>query len=290
MNHCAALLSEARATADRASAAAAVSIRPLAAMDELVVAGGLFDQVWGLRPGEPSEIQPALLRALEHSGSYVVGAFDGAEMIAASVAFLAAPMGRGLHSHITGVLPERTGAGIGAALKWHQRAWSLERGIDTVSWTYDPLIARNAYFNIARLGARPREYLVDFYGMMTDELNAGQPSDRALAVWDLGSGATVSAARGERPIGSMDALVDSGAQVWLAADSDGAPILRQGPADRVLLTVPADVEALRRTDPVSALRWRLALRDALAPLIGDEGWRVVDFLRQGCYVLERSES
>ena len=282
-----AAVSEPEATAQRACAKAGITVAPLTTMPEMRSAAALFDRVWGLGPGEQSEMQPALLRALEHAGGYVVGAYAGKELVAASVAFLAAPIGRGLHSHITGVTQGRAGTGVGAALKWHQRAWCLRRGIDVVTWTYDPLIARNSFFNIARLGARPGEYLVDFYGVMADELNAGQPTDRVLAVWNLT--AEPVKARGEAnfsPRSAADWLA-AGAQVRL----DQLGRADDTEADTLLIAVPADVETLRRNDPDQALRWRLVLREVLAPLIGpDTGWGVVDFLRDGWYVLTRNNS
>ena len=284
---------------DGALTRSGVQIRPLHTMDEMSVACSLFDEVWGLGPGETSEIQPPLLRALEHSGSYVVGAFRGSLMVAASVAFLAFPPapidqdpssrssigspGRGLHSHITGVLPDVAGSGVGAALKWHQRAWALDRGLNTITWTYDPLIARNSFFNVARLGATPQEYLVDFYGLMTDGLNVGQPSDRALAVWELTSRRVLDRAAGASAAPAPESP-------WrLAADGRGRPEVRTLPetADTVRIAVPADVEAMRRSDPGAALAWRLAVRECLAPLIEDPAWRVSGFDKAGAYVMTR---
>ena len=277
----------AHATATAAAARSGVTIRTLTAMDDLSAACELLDRVWGLGPGQTSEIQPPLLRALEHAGSYVVGGYRDDHLVAASVGFLAAPIGRGLHSHITGVLPQMAGKGVGAAIKWHQRAWALDRGLDTVTWTYDPLIARNSYFNVTRLGARPREYLIDFYGLMTDELNAGQPSDRALAVWELNSRSVLDAAAG-----SVIEPDVSSAHWRLVADPAGRPEIPPSDnaadtIDTVLVAVPPDVEALRRSDPDGALAWRLALRECLAPLIADPGRLVTGFLKSGAYVLSR---
>lgn len=293
----ASLLDRALATAGQAAARSGVVIRPLTTLAEMTECCRLFDHVWGLQPGETSEIQPALLRALEHSGSYVVGAYAGPEMIASSMAFLAAPIGRGLHSHITGVQPGRAGSGVGAAIKWHQRAWALARGIDTVTWTYDPLIARNAFFNIARLGARPQQYLVDFYGLMTDQLNAGQPSDRALVVWDLTSDAVSACAAGRFSRNRRQDLELDGCRIALASGSDDEPVAGDDPAetsvreaDLTLVVVPEDIEAMRRGEPDRAMRWRRALRSALAPLIEDPDWQVTDFLRSGCYVFSRGQT
>ncbi|MET3808509.1 putative GNAT superfamily acetyltransferase [Nakamurella sp. UYEF19] len=295
----AALLAEARGTAERAAARSLAEIRPLESMPDLITACALFDRVWGYQPGQASEMQPPLLRALEHSGSYLAGAYRDEEMVAASVAFFAVPLdsggggrpGRpGLHSHITGVLPGMAGSGIGAALKWHQRSWALERGIDLVTWTYDPLIARNSFFNVARLGAVPQEYLVEFYGLMDDQLNAGQPTDRALAVWELASDTVVDRAVGRAAARSTADLTEAAAGVRLSVGRDGRPQQRDTDAATQLIGVPTDIEGLRRKDPDAALAWRLALRETMAPLIADPAWQVVDFLGSGSYVFARNHS
>ncbi len=187
------------------------------------------------------------------------------------------------HSHIVGVLPGRVGRGAGRAIKLVQRAWCLERGIDTMTWTYDPLIARNAYFNLQRLGASAVEYLPDFYGKMTDTINAGQHSDRILTRWDLTATPPTPGAAGP----------DIAEALPVVAEVDGAPTTFEPPADAnrpVSVALPADIEALRRTDNDLAIRWRLETRRALGELLRDD-WVVTGFVRPGAsgpaYVLER---
>ena len=104
---------------------------------------------------------PNLLRALAHSGNYAVGLYDGERMVGASVAFFAAPAERSMHSHITGVLPDHQSHGLGRVLKQHQREWALARDVGHITWTFDPLVARNAHFNLRVLGTRVTEYLVE---------------------------------------------------------------------------------------------------------------------------------
>ena len=149
------------------------------------------------RPAGPAvEVQPHLLRALGHGGNYVVGAYrPGGSMVGASVAFFTAAAGIG-----DALAHHRCAAGKGRSwdrrrLKWHQRRWALERGLTTITWTYDPLIARNSFFNLTRLGARPESYFVDFYGVMDDGPNRGQPTDRMQVRWDLTAASTVDAER-----------------------------------------------------------------------------------------------
>ena len=82
---------------------------------------------------------------------------------------------------------------MGFALKLHQRAWCLDRGITLMEWTYDPLVARNAYFNLSKLGATVAEYLPDFYGVMGDGINRFDESDRILVHWPLEDAVVVDA-------------------------------------------------------------------------------------------------
>lgn len=293
------LLVQAAATAAMAADRAGVVIRPLETLDQMQAACVVLNEVWGIGPGQASEIQPHLLRALGHGGNYLVGAYgaDG-EPVGASVSFFTEPLGAAMHSHITGVLATVAGRGVGAALKWHQRQWSLERGLSRITWTFDPLVARNAYFNLTVLGARPESYDVDFYGPMDDGPNRGQPTDRVQVGWDLAGPAAVRAATaaadpGMRSAGTdLDVLLAAGAAVVLSVGEDGSPAAGRPPASPdavVLVGLPRDIEAMRRSDPALALAWRLQSRAALEPLIADKSWQVRGFVRSGWYVVERRQ-
>ena len=159
-----------------------LSIRELDTVADVFAASAVLSEVWG---GDRTGMPPNLLRALAHSGNYAVGLFEDDRLVGASVAFFAEPAARSMHSHITGVLPSAQGRGFGRMLKQHQREWGLRRGIGHVTWTFDPLVARNAHFNLAVLGARVTEYLVDHYGAMDDGVNRGDESDRLMVSWAL---------------------------------------------------------------------------------------------------------
>lgn len=182
----------AAAAAERAALDAGVSVAELHDPDEILAACGLLDRIWRPQPGNPL-ITPELLRVFAHSGSYVVGVHRDGEMTGVCLGFLATA---GLHSHIAGVAGSARGRNVGFAVKLHQRAWALARDITTVTWTFDPLVSRNAYFNLAKLGAVPSEYLADFYGTMHDAVNAGTETDRLLVRWELTGGSAVGAAAG----------------------------------------------------------------------------------------------
>lgn len=233
----------------------------------------LFQRIWQ-EPQLP--VDPPMVRALAYAGNYVAGAYAGEELIGAAIAFLGENAhGRHLHSHITGVASAYRASGIGYRLKQHQRSWALARGVPLVCWTYDPLVRRNAYFNFHKLGADPTEYLPDFYGDMTDGINAGQPSDRMYISWDLASPRAVAAAAGTLTEADL-----TGAQVLLDEDRK----VRTTGSGRVLVAIPADVEKLRGTDPSLARDWRHAVRDAMVGCL-EAGRRVVGVSREGWYVM-----
>jgi predicted GNAT superfamily acetyltransferase len=256
---------------------AGVKIRELNQASEMISAAKILASVWGLDTGQ-MHIDPGLMTAMAHAGNYVAGAYQDGQIIGASVGFFAEPLGRALHSHITGVDPAFADRGIGTALKQHQRVWCLERGLTEIVWTFDPLISRNAYLNIHHLGARPTEYLVDFYGAMDDGFNAGQPSDRMLLRWDL----TEPDTRQSTDIVGKP-LVLTFPEVGPLAQLDPG---RDGP-QHCQVKIPSDIAQMRGTNTPLALWWRESLRRALSALMS-AGWQITDFDRTGFYVLERN--
>jgi predicted GNAT superfamily acetyltransferase len=271
------IAADAAREADAAAERAGVVIRDVHDVAGLEAMRTLFNEVWQAEPGADLMNQ-GLLTALAHSGNYCVAAYlsgtsSRAEMIGASGAWLGLEDRTLLvHSHITGVKLGAAARGVGHALKLHQRAWALERGISVITWTFDPLIRRNAYFNLTKLGARPVEYLIDFYGEMTDGINAGQGSDRTLCRWDLRAPAPAPAG----PVGLVgDLVVDDGEPVVGEPDQS---------ADLLGVQLPPDIEELRRTDPARAARWRRVVRDTMGRLMG-QGWSVVGLDGAGRYLL-----
>ncbi|WP_435527814.1 GNAT family N-acetyltransferase [Microbacterium aurantiacum] len=226
-----------------------IRIRDLDTVADVFTASAVLADVWG---GDRSGMPPNLLRALAHSGNYAVGLWDDERMIGASVAFFAAPAARSMHSHITGILPAHQGHGLGRALKEHQREWALARGIGHITWTFDPLVARNAHFNLAVLGARVTDFLVDHYGPMDDGVNRGDESDRIMVSWAL------------------------------AAPGIGAPA-----EERIVATVavPDDIAAIRARSVTDAAAWRRRVRDELLAGLAD-GLAIGGFDRRG-YLLVR---
>jgi predicted GNAT superfamily acetyltransferase len=210
-----------------------IDIRPLETVEQVHTASQVLADVWG---GDRGGMPPNLLRALAHSGNYAVGLYDGERMAGASVAFFAAPAERSMHSHITGVLPGLQSKGLGRLLKQHQREWALARGVGHITWTFDPLVARNAHFNLRVLGTRVTEYLVNHYGPMDDGVNRGDETDRVMVSWALAAPP--------------------------APTPDDAQVVAS-------VAVPRDIEAIRRGSPADAAAWRVRVRDGILGLLGD---------------------
>ncbi|OPC80281.1 GNAT family N-acetyltransferase [Embleya scabrispora] len=257
-------------------------VRELHELDEFREVERLYDEIWPHAAGHGRVLTVELMRALDHAGNYVAGAYRDGRLVGASVAFFGAPIGETLHSHATGAV---AGSGVGFALKRHQREWALARGLRRITWTFDPLVRRNAYFNLVKLGARPEQYLPNFYGDdMVDTVNGGDRSDRVLAVWRLHD-PLVRAAVGEAEPAERGA--DSGVRAEAAlVERDGRPVSVRTDAEVVRVAVPADIEAMRRTDPEAAGAWRSALREVLGGLL-DAGARVLDFDREAGYLVAR---
>lgn len=266
----------ARMAADRA----AVSITELSDVRHLEDASTLFRRVWSR--DEPL-IDSTLLRALSHAGNYVAAAFSGGRMVGAIVGFLGTRSGEPeLHSHILGVLQEARGKDVGFALKQHQRAWALTRGITSVTWTFDPLVRRNAYFNLVKLGAEIMQYYVDFYGAMGDGINGSDDSDRVLARWRLDSPTAVAASRRE----AVAPNVEGDVGVVLAPDESGAPVVRKAVGSRVLAWIPEDIVEMRSSRPEMARSWRLGVRASAGEALAD-GYVATGITRDGWLLLER---
>lgn len=229
-----------------------VTIRNLSSPNELAAVDTLLQQVWGTSdPIAPVD----LLRAIAHAGGYIAGAYDhDGHLVGASFGFLGFhDRELALHSHVTGILPGVQQTGIGRALKEHQRGWAAERGIAWITWTFDPLVRRNAHFNIAVLGAHVADYVENFYGQMHDSINAGDDSDRLVVAWPT-SGPT-------------------------GHPRDAGPA-----AGLVTVATPDDIVVLRRTDPAEADRWRRQVRRELGARLA-AGARVVGFTDDGAYEL-----
>lgn len=254
-----------------------MELRELASVSELRQCERVQLLVWGERT---PEVTTATFRAAVHAGALVAGAFEGGELLGFAFGFPSYVDARvGLHAHLLAVLPQARGRGVGRALKWFQRDWCLARGLERVTWTFDPLQAKNAKLNLEHLGAYARHYLPDFYGPLGGSLNGDLPSDRLLAEWPLDAPQVAALAAGEaRPAATKPSVAA------LVKNAGGEPEPRDvGEEGRVWLELPPAIAP--QIDPEHALRWRLALRGAMQPLL-KRGFRATRFVAGG-YVLEK---
>ena len=206
------------------------TIRPCDTQGEFEACVTLQKRVFGYAEGEA--YPQRLFVNLTHIGGNVIGAFSAQGELVGFVASMPAWHGdrRYYHSLSLGVLPGHENRGLGRTLKLAQREAALAAGVDRIEWTYDPLRAKNAFFNIERLGAIARRYLPDYYGRVESRLQQGLPSDRLIAEWWLKSDRVTRARTGASPRDSSErptAIVAIPADFATLADNDQAAAREQ---------------------------------------------------------------
>ncbi|WP_243726964.1 hypothetical protein [Actinocrispum wychmicini] len=259
-------------TAALAASRAGVRIQPAEDLATLRLVSRFLADVWQT-PASRSPLPPDVLRAFVHAGGAVHYARDEDGITAASALIFGPPASSAVYSTIAAT--RTSGHGVGFALKQAQRAWALDRGATTMVWTFDPLVSRNAHFNLGKLGATAVEYTVDFYGRIDDGVNTDDETDRLTAVWPLA----------EPPPGPR---ADFGsAELDPRPAPDGEPFTARDETGH-WCRVPLDIVALRRQDQPLAAEWRAAVRDALLPVF-DAGFTATGFSRSGWYHLTRKD-
>ncbi len=268
------------AAAARAASAAGVDLRALPDLADCGRINRVIERVWGAQ-----ELPPELVRAMQHAGCVLIGGAPAGsdELVGFVLGFAGFAEGPHLHSHMLATVPEWQSRGVGFALKLAQRAAAFDAGFDEVRWTYDPLLARNAWFNLTKLGATATDFLPEFYGEMTDLLNAGDRSDRFEVRWSLRSRRSVAAAAGtppSEPGGGPAVLEASG------APDAPEPVARSArPEPGATVAIPADYLRLRRSDPGLAARWRDAAATAFRACF-DAGLQAVAMSKAGVYTFD----
>ena len=236
-----------------------VQIRLAHGPQDAAVISAVFDEVWSVK----AMVSPEIIVASLHNGGYGVVVESEGAPIAAAFALVGVPLegesGPNLHSHAAGVIAHRAGHGIGEAIKLHQWQWAKDNGFSTVTWTFDPLVRRNAWFNIVKLGVRVLGYHINFYGELADGINAGVQSDRVLVRWDV----------------------------------DGVDLPTRGSfveprEDDVMIATPADIEEMRLRDRGESNRWRIRQREAFVAAQA-RGARVVGLADDYSYVLRATQ-
>lgn len=176
-----------------------VEVRTLTTLEEFQRILDLQKRIWGF--DESDVVPPRLFGVHRHIGGSVLGAFAGGKMVGYTLALAGFKSSWRIywHSHMAGVVPEMQGRGIGRRLKLRQREEALAAGIDLIEWTFDPLQARNAYFNLERLGVVVREYAPNLYGVTSSALHGSLPTDRLVAAWHLESPRVSACIAGKTP-------------------------------------------------------------------------------------------
>lgn len=302
-------------------------IRILEKPSEMLAAEQLQRVVW---PGSETDVVPLhLLVTAAHNGGIVIGAFsktgqsaideqetptDSGPLIGFVFGFPGlyfTPDGpRPKHcSQQLAVHPQYRSQGLGFLLKRAQWQMVRHQGLDLVTWTYDPLLSRNAHLNITRLGAVCNSYIREAYGNMQDELNVGLPSDRFQVDWYVNSRRVKSRlSHHARPELGLAHFLTAGAEIinlstaggdqWRhpaeARLPDSSPGLAVN-APLLLVEIPADFQALRSSDHSLALAWRMSIRHIFEELF-NQGYLVTDFIHtrgnhpRSYYVLSHGES
>ena len=230
-----------------------VNIIELISFSDQESARSIFDKTWTLDNG--TEITPNLLKAMVHSGAYLSGAFIGEKCVGAAFAFPAITGGLHIHSHMTAVLDDYRDQGIGYAIKIDQWYWAKKNNYREITWTFDPLVARNAKFNLIKLGVEISAYYPNFYGDMPDTINAGDESDRVMASWKV---------VGDQPV---------------------AKSVITNPSDLdIMIKIPEDIVAIRSSDISENLKWRRRVRGEFIRAF-EKGGKVVGFSANNEYVV-----
>ncbi|AUI58628.1 hypothetical protein [Amycolatopsis sp. BJA-103] len=260
--------------AARAATRAGVRIRLAEDLVTVEAVSRFLAGVW-----QTPEHQPPLgvdaLRAFAHAGGAVHYSSDGDEVIAASVLLFCRPASRAVYSMIAAA--RTSDRGVGFALKQAQRVWALDHGATSMIWTFDPLVSRNAHFNLAKLGATAGEYRVNFFGHIDDGVNGHDETDRLTAVWSLAEPRPDHVVGPDFGSAEVDAARAPDGRALSARDENGH-----------WCRVPADIVATRREDRELAAAWREAVRGVLLPAF-DAGFTVTGFSRAGWYRLTRTE-
>lgn len=263
--------------------------RPVQNHDELEQLVNLEIYVWQM--SERGAVPEHIMQVIRVCGGSILGAFEEERMVGFTLALLAKRRGSYLAwSHMAAVHPDYRSQGIGFRLKQEQRLWALSQGYDTIGWTFDPMRRRNAKFNLRHLGVRIGVYHPDFYGEMTDALNAGMPSDRFEVTWALNDPRVVAHAAGNLTQTTYSAQDHA----FLLESSDGETARL---ADDHLATLdescyfielPYSIHYLWRQSQQRVIDWQLLMRDAFLAAF-DAGYQVVDLADTGSrawYVLQ----
>ena len=280
----------------------ALTIKLIETPEDMTAIEALQREVW---QGSETDVVPAhVFIAAVHNGGLTLGAYlDGklAGFVFGFPGLESTPDGpRAKHcSHMMGILPEHRDSGIGFALKRAQWQMVRHQGLDHITWTYDPLLSRNAYLNIAKLGAVCNTYRRSEYGDMRDGLNAGLPSDRFQVDWWINTRRVERrlGKRARKPLKLDDfSKADLHPLYTLLSSTGGLPRPPEHASAidgrLALAEIPSDFNVLKQEDFSLARDWRFFTREVFEKAFAS-GYIVTDFIFErgrSFYVLSNGET
>jgi len=254
--------------------ASVIEIRDIKEISELRAVEDLQQEIWGCTE---REILPSLtLIPLLEVGGVLLGAFAGEELIGFSLGFPGLEHGRPiLHSDMLGVKREYRSHGLGYKLKLAQRQRALARGIDRITWTFDPLQSRNAYLNFAKLGVVANRYKNNYYGETSSFLHT-TGTDRLWVTWNL----ETERVRDRLENGPSHQPAEfSELPKLVSVGHDSAPVSKEySDTEAALIEIPGAIDSVVEITPELALRWRASTRAAFVDAI-DAGMVAEEFFR-----------
>lgn len=241
-----------QATSRQPGVAGAVEVRPVTTLSEFQACVELQEAVWG--PGYTDRVPASLLQVAAHVGGVVIGAFKEGELIGMVFGFAGFQGDERVHwSHMLAVRDSARDLGVGRLLKEAQRDTLAQRGVTRMSWTFEPLVAKNAFLNLNRLGARVVGYVKDMYGTSTSPLHHGTPTDRLIVTVETRAAAPTHTAVDSEPhrqpilpmsLRAGDVAVDTAV-----------------PPPSLWIEVPSDVQLAREHSPEAVAAWRHAVHN-----------------------------
>lgn len=268
----------------------AIMIRDLESIEDLRQIPDVEKEVWG--SDDRDTVPVLLLIAAREAGSILLGAFDDQRLIGFAFGFPGLERGQiSIHSHMTAVLPRYRNLNLGYQLKLVQRERALAAGVRHITWTFDPLQARNAHFNFAKLGVVSDRYKIDFYGRESTSVLHRNGTDRLWVSWLLDSD------RVRHRLNRKSGLAESSPEMLLVRRKEnGHPELGKLSsalsASSVGIQIPPEIFEIEEKDSALAWEWRVATRWAFTECL-KTGFVVHDFLRAqssprlGTYLLEK---
>ncbi len=258
------------------------SLRQLKTQDEYDACVLLQKETWGQNFGEC--VPPALLQIGQKIGGVSAGAFDqSGDMVGFVFGLTGLKEGKSVHwSHMLAVSKGLRGEGIGRSLKLYQRELLLEMDVESIYWTYDPLVAKNAHLNFNKLGVRIAEYVEDMYGDDTgSDLHRGLGMDRFIVEWPIAEPRVEEALAGKRSIPISDSTKTPIVNTTLG--TEGKPVLVENDLPSITpvrIEIPENIETVQNESVHLAANWRSNTKRAFVHYL-DLGYQIETFYRDG---------